>query len=695
MQDKSNAYKAKFESGDYEVVYKFRMNDNPALEYTDDYILGGRITEAEFSAFSFGNFVSRALELSFLDDEVFVPKMAKIDVSYTIGEADNSWSPKGTFYVDKRQRSDAEISLIAYDAALKAGVPFMTSGTWTITSALDVYDELVSLIGVGADSTTRNMIQANNYTLESAPDIGQDGTTIGEMIGYLAAVYGCNAVIDEFENLKFIKPYGTVVGTYQCSDISASPVVTIDRIKLHTDRDVNAEFRYPVVSDEEWDAMTGYILEGTSIFATQTMANAIGAELVGKTYRGFTATGVIEDPALQLGDIITLEDSDVMLVKRIISFDDDAVELSAPYEEEIESEYPKPTPTQRQIQKEKARRMASISVLEDQIELKVNTADFEAADASNYASITPYYLQNYGATPSKTDPNWSTTAPQWVSGMHMWTLTEYVTKGGTVTRSNPVDITGATGPAGQGEAGKSPVSFDQYLYASTSSDSPTGGQWIPVEDFDLSDYSGDQGNVYYIWTKTITTFDDSSTTETEPYLDTYYNNVQAELQVLDGSIRSYVAEQRTQITTDITNTENRLQGDINTERTRIDTLSSQLTQTAGELRGEITNQTELLENYADTAASGAANDLAATLATYIRYYQSGGTGVLELGDNASGYVAKLNNQKLSFYDGDTEVAYISNNKLYITNGEIQNNLQIGKYQWITDSTGRMSLKWVG
>ena len=69
--------------------------------------------------------------------------------------------------------------------------------------------------------------------------------------------------------------------------------------------------------------------------------------------------------------------------------------------------------------------------------------------------------------------------------------------------------------------------------------------------------------------------------------------------------------------------------------------------------------------------------------------------MLELGDNASGYVAKLNNQKLSFYDGDTEVAYISNNKLYITNGEIQNNLQIGKYQWITDSTGRMSLKWVG
>lgn len=689
MQSRSNAYKTKFNSGDYEVVYKFRINDNSELEYTDDNILGGRITEAEFSAFGIGNFISRTLEVSFLDDVITVPKRAKIDVSYTIGEAANSWKPKGTFYVDKRQRNESEVSLVAYDAALKASVPFMPSGTWVQTTALAVFDELVDIIGVGYDSSTRSMIQSNNYVLESAPDIGEDGTTVGEMIGYLAAIYGCNAVIDEFEKLKFIKPYGSSVGTYQCSDISLSPVVTVDRVMLHTDRDVNAEYRYPVVDDDVWDAMTGYIVEGTSIFANQTIANTIGAELVGKTYQGFTSQGTLEDPALQMGDIVTIEDADVMLVKRIISFDDDAVELSAPYEEEIESEYPKPTPTQRQIQKEKARRMASISVLEDQIELKVDTSEFEAAEASNYASITPYYLQNYGATPSKTDPNWSTSVGQWQSGMHIWTLTQYTTKGGVTTRSTPVDITGAS------SEGKTPTAFDQYLYASTSDQSPTGGSWIPVEDFDLSDYSGDQGNVYYIWTKTIITYSDSTTTETEPYLDTYYNNVQAELQILDGSIRSYVAEQRTQVTADITNAENRLQGNINTEHTRIDTLSSQLTQTAGELRGEITSQTEILEDYADTAASGAANALASTLATYIRYYQSGGTGVLELGDNASGYIAKLNNQKLSFYDGDTEVAYISNNKLFINNGQVVKDFQIGKYQWITDSTGRMSLKWVG
>lgn len=108
----------------------------------------------------------------------------------------------------------------------------------------------------------------------------------------------------------------------------------------------------------------------------------------------------------------------------------------------------------------------------------------------------------------------------------------------------------------------------------------------------------------------------------------------------------------------------------------------------GEFSSYMTAQ---LESYADEAAETAADALASLLAVYIRY----SNGVLELGDATNGYAAKLDASELGFYDGNTKVAYISNNKLFITNAEITNNLQIGKYQWITDSTGRMSLKWVG
>lgn len=161
----------------------------------------------------------------------------------------------------------------------------------------------------------------------------------------------------------------------------------------------------------------------------------------------------------------------------------------------------------------------------------------------------------------------------------------------------------------------------------------------------------------------------------------------AQITVLDTAITAEVSERTTQAQA--------LQDGITENSQNIIDLSSSLEQTATSLQATLTSAISTLEQYADDAADGAAASLANTLATYIRYYQSGGTGVLELGDNASGYIAKLDNQKLSFWDGETEVAYISNNKLFINNAEILQDLKIGNYKWITDSTGRMSLKWVG
>lgn len=93
---------------------------------------------------------------------------------------------------------------------------------------------------------------------------------------------------------------------------------------------------------------------------------------------------------------------------------------------------------------------------------------------------------------------------------------------------------------------------------------------------------------------------------------------------------------------------------------------------------------------ANTYADNQVNGLDNSIRQYMRY----NNGVLELGDASSGYTAKLDAQELGFYDNNSKVAYISNNKLFISNGQITDNLQIGHYQWITDSTGRMSLKWV-
>ena len=81
--------------------------------------------------------------------------------------------------------------------------------------------------------------------------------------------------------------------------------------------------------------------------------------------------------------------------------------------------------------------------------------------------------------------------------------------------------------------------------------------------------------------------------------------------------------------------------------------------------------------------------------TYQRFSAEG----LELGQLNSPFIAKLGNTKLSFMQDGSEIAYISNNKLYITEAQVTNKLSIGNdsygfFDWITTPTG-LGLKWKG
>lgn len=55
----------------------------------------------------------------------------------------------------------------------------------------------------------------------------------------------------------------------------------------------------------------------------------------------------------------------------------------------------------------------------------------------------------------------------------------------------------------------------------------------------------------------------------------------------------------------------------------------------------------------------------------------------------------LSEQKLSFYQGTDEVAYFSNSKLYVTDAEILERLQLGKFAFIPRSNGNLSFRYLG
>lgn len=69
-----------------------------------------------------------------------------------------------------------------------------------------------------------------------------------------------------------------------------------------------------------------------------------------------------------------------------------------------------------------------------------------------------------------------------------------------------------------------------------------------------------------------------------------------------------------------------------------------------------------------------------------------GTDVI-LGDELTTHI-KLDNNELGFYkDANTRVAYISGNKLFISESEVTTNLRIGEFMWIVQSAQRISLRY--
>lgn len=80
------------------------------------------------------------------------------------------------------------------------------------------------------------------------------------------------------------------------------------------------------------------------------------------------------------------------------------------------------------------------------------------------------------------------------------------------------------------------------------------------------------------------------------------------------------------------------------------------------------------------------------LNAYIRHYMDGeGKPVIELGSSSSDIICKILNDRISFTENGIEVAYISDNQLYITNATILSRLNIGNMSFLRRKNGNLSL----
>ena len=151
---------------------------------------------------------------------------------------------------------------------------------------------------------------------------------------------------------------------------------------------------------------------------------------------------------------------------------------------------------------------------------------------------------------------------------------------------------------------------------------------------------------------------------------------------------------------------------------KIQEVSSKIDQTAEQITSEVSQKYMLLTEkdaiyqYVQTMISQSATDITMSFRNdltevenqvvvnkqeidkYIRFSANG----IELGDMLSPFKAQISNVKISFLQNNQEIAYISNNTLYITKAMFLEkisigNSQSGQYDWIIRTNGNMSLKY--
>lgn len=119
--------------------------------------------------------------------------------------------------------------------------------------------------------------------------------------------------------------------------------------------------------------------------------------------------------------------------------------------------------------------------------------------------------------------------------------------------------------------------------------------------------------------------------------------------------------------------------------------SSTFTQTRDSFTQEL-SQTK--RDVTDANAAIAANE--ETRRKYMRFSGADtGDPQIELGASDSVFRMRLTNRRLAFMQGDSTPTYVSNQRLYINDAEVNQTLRIGRYAFIPRADGHMSLQYVG
>lgn len=113
----------------------------------------------------------------------------------------------------------------------------------------------------------------------------------------------------------------------------------------------------------------------------------------------------------------------------------------------------------------------------------------------------------------------------------------------------------------------------------------------------------------------------------------------------------------------------------------VSAVSTQVTQTAEDVEIRFTDFSQDIEAVANGTAAQFEE-----ISKYIRFVD----GNIVLGEEGNTLTLRIENDRISFLDSGAEVAYFSNNKLHVTDGEFLHSLQLGNFAFLPRENGNLS-----
>ena len=185
--------------------YEWKI-ENGANTFGSENLCGGTLQSGLYRKLSIGNVTAKQLTLKMWNPTIDPAQPIVLKVIKTDADGNTEEIGKGTYFVDTIEESPYSeyTSITAFDAILKAEVPYMKSGDWVETTDYAVALQIANDIGVSLESGTESLLGGSPMTINEVPSIGDNGTTSREMLSVVAIMRGGNFIINDDNELQLV-----------------------------------------------------------------------------------------------------------------------------------------------------------------------------------------------------------------------------------------------------------------------------------------------------------------------------------------------------------------------------------------------------------------------------------------------------------------------------------------------------------